>query len=57
MNQASFHPVKRKRALRERNLPGIAGRVCDGMSIGRRETLSSPNTSSSQMTFLSIPHA
>jgi len=57
MNQDSFHPAKRKRALRERNPPGIAGRVCEGMSCGRRDTLSSPPPILKRMTFWSIPHA
>jgi len=57
MNQASSQPVKRKQALRERNLSGITGRVCDRMSSGRWDFLLSPLAQFTTGTFASTPHA
>ena len=52
-NDDRDQPVKRKRATQECDPPGIAGRVCDGLSRRRRK----PSASCPHRQFGAFPHA
>jgi len=52
-NDDRDQPVKRKRATQECDPPGIAGRVCDGLSRRRRK----PSASCPHRQFGALPHA